>query len=157
MSSRSPVVALIVAIALAGGGCASESSSPEPPAFENVSTDAARDLPFSGPNAEGGRGENGGTVFQPVSAAIEPATAYRFSLGHCGLHSPIDVDGSFWDPIDGLTPGGGPLDLEGDSEMINATVGFFVVIGDDARFRTESGSVIRLERHDGEKEFPGCD
>ena len=40
--------------------------------------------------------------------------------------------------------------------MINATAGVIVVIGDEARFRTESGSVIRFARHDGEKEFPGC-
>ena len=41
--------------------------------------------------------------------------------------------------------------------MINATAGAIVVIGPEARFRTDSGSVIRFERHAGEKEFPGCD
>ena len=83
--------------------------------------------------------------------------AYRFSLGHCGLLSPIDVDGSFWDPLDGTTPTGAELDLESDGEMINATGGVIVVIGDEMRFRTDSGSVVRFERHPGEKEFPGCD
>ena len=41
--------------------------------------------------------------------------------------------------------------------MINATGGVIVVIGDEMRFRTDSGSVVRFERHAGEKEFPGCD
>ena len=147
----------LVMLALAVAACATQAPSPEPPSFESVSTSGAAEMPPAGPFAEGRPGEAGGTVLVPVSASIEPATAYRFSIGHCGLFSPIDVDGSFWDPIDGLTAGGGPLDLEGDSEMINATAGFFVVIGDDARFRTESGSVLTLERHEGEKEFPGCD
>jgi hypothetical protein len=31
------------------------------------------------------------------------------------------------------------------------------VIGDEARFRTGSGSVVRFERHESSKEFPGCD
>jgi hypothetical protein len=147
-------LALGVALAACGGDA---SSTPGVASFENVSTEDARDLPKGGVFAEGRQGEAGGTILAPASAPIEPATAYRFSLGHCGLHSPIDVDGSFWDPIDGLTAGGAPLELGSDPEMINATAGFFVVIGDEARFRTETGSVVRLERHDGPKEFPGCD
>jgi hypothetical protein len=146
-----------VVLALAVAACATAAPPPEPPSFETVSTSGAADMPPGGPFAEGRPGEAGGTILVPVSASIAPATAYRFSLGHCGLFSPIDVDGSFWDPIDGLTAGGEPLDLEGSSEMITATAGFFVVIGDEARFRTESGSVLTLERHEGEKELPGCD
>ncbi len=99
---------------------------------------------------------NGDTTFKPVSAGIEEGVPYRFNLGHCGLHSPIDVDGSFWDELDGVTPAGQRLDLERDTEMINATGGVIVVIGDEARFRTESGSIIRFARHEGDKGFPGC-
>ena len=153
---RRATLAVVLAVTLAACGGAA-SPTPGVASFENVSTDGARDLPKGGVFAEGHPGEAGGTILAPVSAPIEPATAYRFSLGHCGLHSPIDVDGSFWDPVDGLTGGGAPLELEADPEMINATAGFFVVIGDEARFRTETGSVVSLERHDGPKEFPGCD
>jgi hypothetical protein len=32
-----------------------------------------------------------------------------------------------------------------------------VVTGDELRFRTEAGSIVRFARHAGEKEFPGCD
>jgi hypothetical protein len=149
--------ALVIVLAIVTTACAGEAPVPDPPSFESVSTTGATEMPPGEPFAEGRPGETGGTILRPVSAPIAQATAYRFSLGHCGLSSPIDVDGSFWDPIDGLTAAGGPLDLESDGEMINATAGFFVVIGDEARFRTESGSVLSLERHEGEKEFPGCD
>ena len=38
----------------------------------------------------------------------------------------------------------------------NLEPGVIVVIGDEARFRTQSGSIVRFVRHAGEKEFPGC-
>ena len=107
-------------------------------------------------DAEGRPGVNGGTVFRPSSVPIEHGVPYRFSLGHCGLLSPVDVDGSFWDALDGMTAGGAPLDLEGDAEMNHATDGVFAVIGDEARFRSASGAVVRFERHPGDKEFVAC-
>ena len=116
-----------------------------------------RDLPLDLDRPEGRPGRNGGTLLDASSAPIEHAAPYRFSLGHCGLASPVDLDGSFWDAIDGLTAAGRPLDLESDPEMINATGGVIAIIGDEARFQTESGSVVRFARHAGEKEFPGCD
>ena len=140
--------------------CASDGVPTDQPlqsvSFEDVPIADVREMPPSGPFLDGRIGPTGGTIFGPSSAALEPAVAYRFSLGHCGLHSPVDVDGSFWDAIDGVGPTGQPLDLESDSEMINATAGVIVVIGDEARFRTETGSVIRFARHEGDKEFPGC-
>lgn len=157
MSPGRAVHALPLLLAVTLAACAGEAASPEPPSFDTISTDGARDLPPSDPFVDGRPGEKGGTILDPGSTSIEPATAYRFSLGHCGLFSPIDVDGSFWDPVEGRTPSGAPLDLDGDPEMINATAGFFVVIDDEARFRTESGTVLELQRHDAEKEFPGCD
>ena len=96
-------------------------------------------------------------MFGPVSQPIDEGVAYRFTLGHCGLLSPIDVDASFWAPLDGTTSTGVALDLQTDGEMINATGGVIVVIGEEMRFRTDSGSVVRFERHHGEKEYPGCD
>ena len=88
---------------------------------------------------------------------IATGAPYRFSLGHCGLASPVDLDGSFWVALDGMTAAGAPLDLASDSEMINATTGTVIVIDDEARFRTDTGAIIRFARHDGELEFPGCD
>ena len=152
-----PLLFLAASVALAAcsaGATPAETTS----GFESVSTSNPRDLPTNFASREDGRpGPNGGTVFDPISAPVDEAVAYLFGLGHCGLYSPVDVDGSFWDPISGTTADGGALDLEGDSEMINATQGAVVVIGDEMRFRTALGSVVRFERHDGDKEFPGCD
>ena len=134
-------------ILLAGAACSADPEVPDP--FDDVEVGDARPMP---PN------EEVLSVFPsgPSSAAIEDGIPYTFNLGHCGLGSPVDVDGSFWDPIDGVSPNGQPLDLGADNEMINATAGVIVVIDDEARFRTETGSVIRFARHRGDKEFPAC-
>ena len=148
-----------LAVGLVLGACTADGGPTEAgSAFAGISTSNPRDLPLNFESREEGRpGPNGGTVFDPISAPIDDAIAYRFELGHCGLNSPVDVDGSFWDAIDGTTNSGAALDLAADGEMINATQGAIVVIGDAMRFRTATGSVVRLERHLGEKEFPGCD
>lgn len=150
MSHRFAVVLAVLALAACSGDAT-------PAGFEGVSIANPRDLPAAGGQVEGREGPSGGTILQPRSLSIDEAVAHSFSLGHCGLFSPIDVDGSFWDALDGTTENGAALDLETNSEMINATGGVIVVIGDELRFRTESGSVVRFERHAGEKEFPGCD
>ena len=149
--------AFVAILLLAVAGCAADAGS-SPAATDPWAAigETVRDMPPDIERAEGRIGPTGGTIFQPSSVQIEQGLAYRFTLGHCGLLSPIDVDGSFWDPIEGVDPDGAPLDLESDGEMINATAGLIVVIENEARFRTESGSVIRLARHVGEKEFPGC-
>ena len=125
--------------------------------FDSVSMTNPRDLPISLGSREGEPGPNGGTVFEPISDTIEKGAPYRYSLGHCGLSSPVDIDGSFWDPVGGVSASGAELDLASDPEMINATSGLIVVIGDEMRFRTASRSVVSFTRHEGAKEFPGCD
>ncbi len=144
----------LILVALVLAACAAEGT---PSGFEGVPISNPRDLPVIGDFVVVRPGANGGSLLDAVSGPIEAAVAYRFSLGHCGLLSPIDVDGSFWDPLDGTGPTGAELDLDSDGEMINATSGVIVVIGDEMRFRTDSGSVVRFERHPGEKEYPGCD
>jgi hypothetical protein len=133
--------------------CASAASSPTDP--WTAISGPEREMPPDIEDAEGRPGPNGGTVFRPSSVPIQHGVPYRFSLGHCGLLSPVDVDGSFWDAVDGVKDGR-PLDLESDAEMVNATEGVFAVIGDEARFRTTSGAVVRFERHPGDKEFAAC-
>ena len=152
--SRRSIAALCATVVLAA--CSADPLDPSA-GFEGISVENPLNLPANPPRAEGRRGPNDGTLFDPVSEPIDDGVAFRFSLGHCGLTSPIDVDGSFWDPVDGVTATGSDLDLATDGEMINATSGVVVVIDDEARFRTVSGSVVRLGRHSGDKEFPGCD
>jgi hypothetical protein len=136
----------------------SAAATPDPSSpFDEVSIEGPRDLPLNFASREGRPVENGGIVFDPISAPLDHGVAYRFDLGHCGLGSPVDLDGSFWTPLEGTTAAGGALDLDSDGEMINGTAGVVVVIGDEARFRTASGSVVRFERHAGEREFPLCE
>ena len=152
MTSRI-VVALL---ALGAAACAAEAPDAVADPFEGISAADPLELPPAVDANEGREGPEGGVIFGPVSMPIRDGVAYRFTLGHCGLQSPVDIDGSFWNAIDGLTRAGDRLDLDVDGEMINATSGVIVVIGDELRFRTESGSVVRFGRHDGEKEFQMC-
>ena len=130
-------------LALAIGGC-------------GVVDGPGAQLPSVGPYV-GLPGPEGGTLLRPASVRVSHGVTYAFSLGHCGLLSPVDVDGAFWDAVDGTDAGGRPLDLATDGEMINATPGSIVIDGDELRFRTETGSVVLFARHAGEKKFPGCD
>lgn len=154
MRSQSVSALLLAAVVLAA--CFPKEPREASSEFDGVSTTNPRELPPSGEFADGEPGPEGGIVFGPVSVPIDHAVAYRFSLGHCGLQSPVDIDGSFWDPLEGITSSGAELDLASDGEMINATSGVIVVIGDEMRFRTDSGSVVRFARRDGNKEFPAC-
>jgi hypothetical protein len=97
-----------------------------------------------------------GWRISPISGSIEHGVAYEYTLQHCGLSSPVDVDGSFWDPTEAHSRIGARLDLDGDTELINATSGTIVVIGDEARFRMDSGTVVRFSRHEGAKGFDIC-
>lgn len=151
---------LVVALALAVVACSAApvpSDSPVALTFDAVEWSAPRSLPLSGPGT-GALMPTPDAAFGwvPTSDPIEHGVGYRFTLGHCGLHSPVDVDGSFWDAIEGFDATGAPLDLGRNEEMINATPGVIVVIGDEARFRTESGILVRFERHRGDKAFAAC-
>lgn len=87
-----------------------------------------------------------------VAAASPPmlGPTLRFSLGHCGLDSPIDVDGALWDPV-------GAIDADA-TEAINAADGEFRRTGlANAEFVTATGFRVALARHEGRKSIPLCD
>ena len=80
----------------------------------------------------------------PVSAGARP-----YSLGHCGLWSGIDADGSWWDPV-------GPVDAD-HPDAINAAEGTLNVLDPDrATFTSKGGLTVQLVRRDGEKYLPLC-
>ena len=91
-----------------------------------------------------------------VSTVVSPASTRTgtdvdpFTTGHCGLGSPIDADGSLWDPIgsiDARMPG-----------LVGDVAGRFVLTGDrSARFVTATGFGLNLLRRDGPKSYLGCD
>jgi hypothetical protein len=71
-----------------------------------------------------------------------PALVHRFALAHCGIDSPIDFDGSFWDPA-------GWIDLDAVAAS-NASDGTLVLTSpDSAHFSTDSGFELDLVRHPG--------
>jgi hypothetical protein len=74
----------------------------------------------------------------------------QIDLGHCGLSSGIDVDGSFWDPV-GSVNGDHP-------DAINAARAMFTPTSQvSARLTTQGGLVVELHRHAGPKYLPLCD
>lgn len=94
------------------------------------------------------RGDAMGVAVEPASGPSGPGPT-QFSLGHCGLYSGIDVDGSFWDPI-------GPVDFD-NGDAINAADGVFAFIDQQhATFRSNGGLTVALQRHDGPKLLPFC-
>jgi hypothetical protein len=93
-------------------------------------------------------GEAGLSELAPSSAHATGQGPGRFVLGHCGIGSPIDFDGSFWDPS-------GWIDL--DAAASNASAGTLVLTSrDTAHFSTGTGFELDLVRHPGSKYFPGC-
>ena len=86
---------------------------------------------------------------QPSSPRLA-ANVVPFNLGHCGIWSGIDVDGTFWDPA-GLVNHAHP-------DLINSAPGTFALTSaTTATLRTNGGLTVQLVRHPGPKYLPGCD
>jgi hypothetical protein len=86
----------------------------------------------------------------PSSAAgqlgVEPIP---LSLGHCGLMSGIDVDGSWWDPV-------GFVDVD-RADAINAASGTFAPTDPNhATYTSDNGFSVNLLRRVGQKHLPMC-
>lgn len=81
----------------------------------------------------------------PTGAVI--GTDYGYAMPHCGIGSPIDVDGSFWDAVI-LPPD--PVQFDGVPGTFRLTA------RDVATFTDASGAVLHLARHQGPKEFGYC-
>jgi hypothetical protein len=82
----------------------------------------------------------------------------NYEMGHCGLSSPIDIDGSLWDPIGYLTATGQPLTTEQEGELINATPTVARLVDPGTlQLTTDSGLLIVLARHDGPRRYYLCD
>ena len=88
-------------------------------------------------------------LITPTSLRVGPGPM-RFKFEHCGLNSPIDFDGSLWDPVG---------EIDGDAaDAINAAVGQIALLEPQrARFRSDGGFTVDLVRRDGAKSYPLCD
>jgi hypothetical protein len=90
-----------------------------------------------------------GVGVQPTSAVGWPAGPQPYTLGHCGIFSGIDADGSWWDPV-------GFVDAD-HPDTISAASGTLVLVGPDrALFTSNGGLIVELVRRDGEKFLPLC-
>lgn len=93
---------------------------------------------------------------ESVFVAVEPRSerltgvVTPVTLGHCGLSSGIDLDGSFWDPI-GAIPADHP-------DVINSADGTVALTSaNTATLRTVNGLVVQLVRHQSPKFLLFCD
>jgi hypothetical protein len=93
---------------------------------------------------------------QEVFLVGVPASSNRLSepgatieLGHCGLLSGIDVDGSFWNPI-------GRLDMTHPDAINAVSAEFTLTTPATATLRTANGLELTLVRHPGNKHLPAC-
>ena len=86
---------------------------------------------------------------EPTSAPGGLLGPTSFSLGHCGLGSGIDIDGSWWDPVGFVN--------SDHSDAINAAEGTIAPVGpNQATFTSKGGFSVALVRHQGVKHLPLC-
>ena len=100
------------------------------------------------------------TMIEPISPAgsIPIGAPQNYQLGHCGLGSPIDFDGSLWDPTAGDNGAGGDLTQDQHGELINATpVVLTLVDATRTQMVTPCGARILLVRHAGARPYYLCD
>ena len=138
--------AVLAAVLVLAGAC---SSTPAPTSAPIV---WGANVPVSAPDAVAAqsvvaRGPNTITLLPVSPTGAIVATDYAYAMPHCGIHSPIDVDGSFWDAV-GVAPTS--VDFDG----VPGT--FRLVSPKEATFTDASGRILHLVRHAGAKEFPFC-
>ena len=93
------------------------------------------------------RGVNSITLLPISPSGATVGIAYGYDMPHCGINSPIDVDGTFWDAV-GIAP---------DSVDFDGQPGTFRLASHDAaEFTRSDGRVLTLVRHEGPKEFRFC-
>ncbi len=147
---RLTLVALLVAFLL---GCA----SPPAPTATPVPNLATLPVP-AGISGIPRPGTPSATLIAHTPAGtIEIGVEQTLALGHCGLGSPIDFDGSLWDPTFADNGSGGPLTDDQIGELINQTAVVLVLVdGLTAQIVTPRGARILLKRHDRARPYGLC-
>ena len=85
----------------------------------------------------------------PQSGPAIPRMWYEYHTDHCGVFSPIDFDGSYWLPV------GISSDPHNDAgNPVPGRIG--MVDSGTARFVSDNGVVVLLERHDSPTWFWLC-
>ena len=94
------------------------------------------------------RGPNTITLMPISPRGAIVGVAYSYDMPHCGIASPIDIDGSFWDP---LVPPADPTQFDmqsGTFRLLSPNEAVFTILGGDR---------LELTRHAGAKAFGLCD
>lgn len=133
-------------------------ASPSPSPSASLPPAALRPLPANVAGIPGPTDTTATVAPHTPPGELAIGVARDFTLGHCGLISPIDIDGSLWDPIAGHDGNGGPLSEVQLSELINGTPTIVTLTAPNtAELLTPSGAVIALQRHDGPRTYFLCD
>jgi len=136
------VAGFVLASAVVLGGCAASPAHSPPVASWGVDVPEATVA-----NPVVGRSRDSITLLPVSPRGATVGVDYAYDMPHCGIHSPIDVDGSFWDAV-GIDPGSADFD---------GTLGTFrLVTPHEATFTRRDGAVLQLVRHAGAKSFGFC-
>ena len=100
----------------------------------------------------------GSATVGPLTAHIaELGKAYPFQLQQCGTLSAVDFDGSVWDVVGAQDGNGGNVTDAQLGELAEQATGMMALIRPDvAVFKTGSGLILALSRHEGKKPYPPC-
>lgn len=159
----SPVASAAPSVPPTPGPTPRPSAAPSPSATPAPASVAPTADPFAGipPLPADLLLPDGDFMVRPDSArGLVLHTIVPLDLGHCGLYSPVDLDGSLWEPIAGTDGEGGPID--GDDEvgqLINGTPGqAMLVTAERLDWRSTQGTpvVVVFQRIPGERGYPGC-
>ena len=166
--SRHAAVLVTCLLIVVGATVVAASDEPFPPPLDATASPSAPASPAALPGAASFPLPEIVAVIPPdiPTVSLEPTSepalgvgaTIPFTLEHCGLLSPVDVDGSHWQPVGGVDAMGGPVDSDDEiGELINATSGELTLVDEDtATFTTSIGSVIHLERAPGALDYPLC-
>ena len=139
------VAALAVVLALVAGCSSLPSPTPGPTAWGDKVPEAAPEAVAAQPVVS--RGSDSITLLPISPAGAAVGVAYAYDMPHCGINSPIDVDGSFWDAV------GVPAD---SVDFDGRTGTFRLASPTEATFTASDGNLLHLVRHTGAKEFRIC-
>jgi len=146
---------LLIAVALVAVGCGADVPAPT---ASPTPTLALQPLPANLSGIPGPTDVTALLVPHTPRGELEVGVSRNFTLGHCGLMSPVDVDGSLWDPVGGHNGAGGPLNEQQSGELINETPAVVELTDPNTMvMRTAGGAVITLTRHDGPRNYYLCD
>ena len=95
---------------------------------------------------------------QSEQGTWEVGQPQQLTLGHCGLGSPLDFDGSLWNSAGGHNGSGQAPTETQINDVLNATPVTIMLISPlSAVMTTQNGGVVYLERHEGERAYRLCD